>query len=101
MESNDTTYNQASLLAKDEVKGRGYMFSLGFKAGITYNKEEIQYHQMYMGIKYKQSFLAYKLMYFWPVIDFLANYFYLILNLTIFIYALLTWLSAGLTSARF
>ena len=44
-------------------------------------------------MKYKQAYLAYKLYFIWPVLDFLANYFNLILNSTIIAFALYSQIS--------
>ena len=44
-------------------------------------------------MKYKQAYLSYKLRCVWPVLDFLANYFNMILNTTIIAFALYSQIS--------
>lgn len=65
----------------------GYVFQVGFYAGTTNDKNEILYHQQHHDMRYKQAYLAYKLHFIWPFIDFLASYFNLILNLVVVAFA--------------
>jgi len=44
-------------------------------------------------MKYKQSYLAYKLTLLWPILDFLASYFNLVLNISVIAFAIYTQVS--------
>ena len=70
-----------------------YIYQIGFNTYSTNDEQEIMYHRKAHEMKYKMSYLAYKLKFIWPVVDFLASYFYLILNITVIAFALYSQIS--------
>lgn len=44
-------------------------------------------------MKYKQSYLAYKMHFIWPLLDFLARYYNLVLNIAVIAFAIYSQIS--------
>ena len=87
------TSNGSSNQHKKTVEEEGYIFQVGFYAGTTNDILEIQYHKQNHEMKYKLSYLAYKLAFIWGFLDFIASYFNLMLNLAVVAFAIYTQVS--------
>ena len=71
----------------------GYYFQVGLHTYYTTDKKEIMYHKQGHEMKYKQSYLAYKMRIIWPLVDFLARYYNLMLNIAVIAFAIYSQIS--------
>ena len=71
-----------------ETNEEPFIFQFGLHTYHTSDKREIKYLRHHHEMKYKQSYLAYKMRFCWPFIDILAAYFNLVLNIAVIAFAI-------------
>ena len=65
-----------------------FVFNYGNISGVTSDTMEILHHKQTMSMKYKISYLTYQLETAWPLLDAIAAYYFIIINVTILAFAL-------------
>lgn len=65
-----------------------YIYNYGKIGGLTTDKMEILHHKQTRYMKYKTSYTPYQLQKIWPLLDVMAAYFHIVLNVTILCFAL-------------
>lgn len=65
-----------------------YVYNYGKISGLTTDKMEILHHKQTRHMKYKTSYTTYKLKKIWSLLDVMAAYFYIVLNVSILSFAL-------------
>lgn len=65
-----------------------FVFNYGNISGVTSDTMEILHHKQTMSMKYKISYLTYQLEAAWPLLDAIAAYYFIIINVTILAFAL-------------
>ena len=64
------------------------IYNYGRTSGTAFDTNEILHHKQTMNMKYKLSYMVYRIRRAWKVLDILAAYFYLVLNVSILAFAL-------------
>ena len=65
-----------------------FVFNYGNISGVTSDTMEILHHKQTMSMKYKISYLTYQLETARPLLDAIAAYYFIIINVTILAFAL-------------
>ena len=65
-----------------------HVYNYGRLSGVCKDTHEILHHKQTLNMKYKMSYLVYKMRKLWPIIDTIAAYFYLVVFVTILAFAL-------------
>jgi len=65
-----------------------FVFNYGNVSGVTSDTMEILHHKQTMSMKYKISYLTYRIKTAWPLLDAIAAYYYIVINVTILAFAL-------------
>lgn len=64
------------------------VYNYGRLSGTATQTIEVLHHKQVMTMRYKLSYLTYKMKKAWPVLDIIAAYFYIVLNVVILAFAI-------------